>query len=191
MGTNTLASWLFLYRFLGCWLRRSKEELTQLPAVCVALILLMAVWSSACSAAGWVNVKKEDVISIHCPRRNAIFYVGEPIQFSVGQGCKRYEVRDYWGDIVDRGKYIGAMKKQPPGWYKVYLYGQDETMQGGATFVVFRRSDNFPVADDPQLVGGAHPAEDEVVRGITGMVPNDSWAEQRILLTFLNAWTLI
>ena len=37
-------------------------------------------------------------------RRNHVFYVGEPVSFKLdGKRLDRYEVRDYWGQMIDKG----------------------------------------------------------------------------------------
>ena len=65
-------------------------------------------------------------------RRNPIFSVGEKITFVVGgKPATRYEVRDYDG-VAGRsgagGRDRHAEGREPPGWYKLYVYG--DTDQG-------------------------------------------------------------
>lgn len=67
-------------------------------------------------------------------RRNPLFYVGENIAFKLTASPKlktppwdRYEVRDYWGEVLEKGPVAGEslpVKSQPPGWYKLYVFGK-------------------------------------------------------------------
>src|SRR5947209_8238984 len=77
---------------------------------------------------GWVNEQPADRVQLECGRRNPIFYVGQEIAFTVkGPSADRFEVRNYWGDVVAKGPVKSAavgVEKQPPGWYKLYVYGK-------------------------------------------------------------------
>ena len=109
-------------------------------------------------------------------KRNHIFYVGDPLTFTLGGASLTYEVRDYWGNLVNQGP-AGAsitIPSQPPGWYKLYVYGSGVTTNwgdivGGTTFVVFRNTAGFPARPAPSTSGGPDPMGDEVVSGLTGV----------------------
>ncbi len=76
---------------------------------------------------GWVNQMPKDIVKLDCGRRNPFFYVDEEVSFKVtGPAADRFEVRDYWGEIVNKGPFAATLnlKKQPLGWYKVYIYGK-------------------------------------------------------------------
>jgi hypothetical protein len=80
------------------------------------------------SSKGFLNDFPTDRVQLDCGRRNPFFYVGEEISFTLkGPPAGRFEVRDYWGEIVDKGPADGksiALKSQPPGWYKLYIFGK-------------------------------------------------------------------
>lgn len=143
---------------------------------------------------GWVNQFPKDMVKLDSGRRNPLFYVGEPIAFKLdGPSAERFEVRDFWGDVVDKGaaNRTLSLKQQPPGWYKLYIFGKPvgankeqgagraEAAQyrawygdavGGTTFVVFRDDPHFPKLPPP----GKYPdpnTGDEVMRGVSGMGP--------------------
>lgn len=140
-------------------------------------------------AQGWVKTMPSGMVQMDCGKRNPVFMVGEPIHFQIkGAGAVRFEVRNYTGDIVDKGvvaqgsadKGSGGgqlgLKAEPPGWYKVYVYGKvphppyGEEI-GGTTFVVFRKKPGFPDLAPIETTGGSYPSMDEPMRGVTGMGP--------------------
>src|SRR3954469_6000792 len=96
------------------------------------LLLLIAIsWTainvSQAFAGGWVDKRPAKMVQLDPGpgKRNPLFYVGEEIKFDLkGEGAERYEVRDFWGAIVDQGKAAPSitLKKQPAGWYKLYLF---------------------------------------------------------------------
>lgn len=69
-------------------------------------------------------------------KRNHVFYVGEAVTFELGSVADRYEVRNYYGDVVGQGPVVRSAGARPndapqitchvaqPGWYKLYLYGK-------------------------------------------------------------------
>lgn len=74
-----------------------------------------------------------DHVKVDSGKRNPLFYVGEPIGFQLTWGknikslpADRFEVRNYWGEVVDQGpaKDSLTLKSQPPGWYKLYLFAK-------------------------------------------------------------------
>jgi len=143
---------------------------------------------------GWVGQNPADMVKLDSGRRNPLFYVGENISFKLsGPAADRFEVRDFWGEIVDKGASNAAtlmLKHQPPGWYKLYVFGKpiaelatDPAKQameqyrqwygdavGGTTFVVLRDDPHFPKLPP----AGKYPdpnTGDEVMRGVSGMGP--------------------
>ncbi len=79
---------------------------------------------------GWQNGNPPDAVKLDPGRRNPLFYVGEAIRFQVvGPPANRFEVRDFWGEIVDKGPFSATLtiKAQPPGWYKLYVFGKPMT----------------------------------------------------------------
>lgn len=123
------------------------------------------------------------VANLDSGKRSNVFYVGEPISFRVDKPATRYEVRDYRANIVDKGSSTRSsnatlkLKAQPPGWYKLYIYGATnqgdfyENTLGGTTFVVFRRTAGFPSLPSREVSGGSHPSQEAPMRGVTGMGP--------------------
>jgi hypothetical protein len=75
---------------------------------------------------GWANQNPPDLVRLDAGRRNPFFYVGETVSFTAtGPAADRWEVRDYWGEIVDKGPFAATitLKPQPPGWYELYVFG--------------------------------------------------------------------
>jgi len=100
---------------------------------------------------GWQYKLPPDLVKINWKRRNPIFTVGEPLRFELDKPSTTFEVRDYWGHLVDRGaaNATTTLKAQPPGWYKLYLFGAKTTPEwgdvvGGTTFCVFRPDARIP-----------------------------------------------
>ncbi len=76
---------------------------------------------------GWLNDFPPDLVKVETTKRNPLFYVGEPIRFQLnGPPAARFEVRDFSGEIVDKGPAAAEikLKPQPAGWYKVYIFGE-------------------------------------------------------------------
>jgi hypothetical protein len=113
-------------------------------------------------------------------RRWNMFFVGEAVAFNLSGPVHGYEVRDYWGTVVEEGKGKGKtlpLAVRQPGWYKIYLFGEKAQppwgdIIGGTTFVIFRPNANFP---KPPAVGdtfgGTYPSMDEPLRGVCGIGP--------------------
>src|SRR5579871_5884872 len=135
--------------------------------------------ATTAKAQGWVKTLPPDLVTLDCGKRNPVFTVGQPITFLIrGSSATHYEVRDYWGESVDKGRAGSALmlKPEPPGWYKLALYG--DTVRppwgdavGGTTFVVFRNDPHFPPLPPKGVPGGSYPSMDEPMRGVTGMGP--------------------
>ncbi|HEV7401876.1 MAG TPA: hypothetical protein VGO11_03080 [Chthoniobacteraceae bacterium] len=82
---------------------------------------------------GFLHQLPIDQVKVDCGKRNPLFYVGEPIAFQLtgpanlkGLPAERFEVRSYWGDVVDQGPAAASitLKSQPAGWYKLYLFAK-------------------------------------------------------------------
>lgn len=116
-------------------------------------------------------------------RRNHVFYVGQAVNFTSTVAIASYQVRDYYGNLVDQGVGTGPLPQTltlnvvNPGWYKLYLYGSVDQGSpwgkniGGTMFVIFRNTANFPALPAVGTSGGAVSAEDEIMRGVTGLGP--------------------
>ena len=99
-------------------------------------------------------------------RRSNIFYVGEPVKFTLkGNAAVRYEVRDYYGNVVDKGTpaEVTTLNVKEPGWYKLYLYGAEKVEPwgdsvGGTMFAIIRDDPNFPRLPDGSEPGGEYAA---------------------------------
>src|SRR6185312_3247075 len=99
---------------------------------------------------GWSWKLPPDLVTPESNRRNNVFYVGEPVKFRIGGVAKSFEVRDYWGNLVDSGPSSTAtvVKVTQPGWYKLYVYGWESRPEwgdilGGTNFVIFRNNPHF------------------------------------------------
>lgn len=145
----------------------------------LAAAFFLAAAASPVAAGGWSWKLPPDLVTADSGKRNHVFYVGEPVAFRLtGKAAVRYEVRDYWGEVVDRGAAGDGfpVKVERPGWYKLYLFGKESRepwgeVVGGTTFVIFRKDARFPDLPAKDEPGGTHPALDEVMRGVTGMGP--------------------
>lgn len=148
-------------------------------------LLLSVPLSSAKAAGGWQFQTPPVVVTATTTHRSNIFYIGQPISFSLqGSGATTYQVRDYWGNIVDQGSVDTniAVNVSAPGWYKLYLYGTTAvasygTAVGGTTFVILRDDPHFPALPDKSLAYGygLGPkndfAADAPTRGVLRMGP--------------------
>ena len=102
-----------------------------------------------------------------------------------GPAAASYEVRDYWGELVDQGPAARAitLKVKQPGWYKLYVYGKEATKEwgdvvGGTMLVIFRRNPNFPELP-PKGTPGGGGTEDEVMRGVSRHGPAAAFGQRR------------
>ena len=127
------------------------------------------------AAAGWVSGQAPDTVSLLSGKRANIFYAGEPVRFTQKGGpAARYEVRDYYGSVVDRGAApeTVTLNVKVPGWYKLYLYGADGAAEsvGGTMFAIFRNDPRFPPLPPSEEPSG-DPAQDVPTRSILGIGP--------------------
>ena len=128
---------------------------------------------------GWSWKLPPDHSQPQSEKRNNVFYVGEPVVFKLEKASVKYEVRDFWGTLVDKGAASPAttINVKTPGWYKLYVYGNETRKEwgdvvGGTTFVIFRQNPNFPPLPGKDFNEGAYyPSMDETMRGVTGMGP--------------------
>ena len=148
-------------------------------------LLLGTPLGSAKAAGGWLFQPPPVVVTATTTHRSNIFYVGQPVSFALnGSGATTYQVRDYWGNIVDQGaasKNI-AINVSAPGWYKLYLYGITSiptygSAVGGNTFVIMRDDPHFPALPAQSLAYGYglgpnnDYAADAPTRGLLRMGP--------------------
>jgi hypothetical protein len=154
-----------------------------------ALVLLFAVIATGAGVetvhpeparvGGWQWANPANWVSLNSGKRNHVFYVGEPLTFTLGGSASTYEVRNYYGAVVDQGAAGGSItiKTLPPGWYKLYLYGSssDATFgdaRGGTMFVVFRNNANFPARQPTSNTYTPEQLGDEVASGLCGVGPD-------------------
>ncbi len=112
-------------------------------------------------------------------KRNNVFYVGEPVTFSLPYAAGEfYQVRDYYGVIVDQGpiSYQAlSVNVTNPGWYKLYLYRTASTgglqVAGSTMFTIFRNDPNFPPRPANPNEFGGNSSNDEILRGLVGLGP--------------------
>ncbi|MCW3051808.1 MAG: hypothetical protein JWN14_978 [Chthonomonadales bacterium] len=124
-------------------------------------VILTGIWSGSVRAQGkvgsphpepartkgWSWKLPPDLVTPDSGKRNHVFTVGESLAFHLDRAAVSYEVRDYWGNLVDKGAAGTGftVRSQPPGWYKLYLYGSVSRPEwgdvvGGTTFAVFRKT---------------------------------------------------
>jgi hypothetical protein len=127
---------------------------------------------------GWSWKTPPDQVRPVSGKRSHLFYVGEPVTFKLAAAAVTYEVRDYWGELVDHGPAGPAitLPVKTPGWYKLYVYGQEARKEWGdivgtTTFVIFRNDPRFPALPPAAVPGGTYPSMDEPLRGVLGMGP--------------------
>lgn len=149
----------------------------------LAVIVLVTGLSLLCSPlfAGWSSdLPRTNLVTAVSGKRNNVFYVGQPVQFTFNKsGAVRYEVRDYYGEMVDQGPVQAqiTLNVHKPGWYKLYLYGAVSqepwgAVVGGTTFVIFRNTPGFPDLPAANVgPGGSYYSMDSQMRGVIGAGP--------------------
>lgn len=93
----------------------------------VLFCALLVLSASSARAGGWVGQFPKNLMKPDSGRRNHVFYAGEPLTFKLeGKRLDRYEVRDYWGNLLDQGPAAETvrLKAALPGWYKLYVYAK-------------------------------------------------------------------
>lgn len=155
---------------LSPFLRRSS---VLLPAVAACVIPTLT------AKAAWQWQLPPTVVELQSSRRNNVFYVGDAVAFKLNQsGATRYEIRDYYGNLVEQGPLSGNVLSptvKAPGWYKVYLRGTDQGFPWGDTvgatmFTIIRNDPNFPKMPAAGTYGG-EGLIDEIMRGVFGYGP--------------------
>lgn len=149
-------------------------------------VLFAFALSSLCPQIGksWSSTPPPIVATLSCPKRNNVFYLGEQPKFNVTPEAVRYEVRDYYGNLVDQGNIAASTSSvsfgvnvAQAGWYKLYLYGSKDqgkpwgTSVAGTTFVIFRNNPNFPALPPAGTTGSSRISDDEIMREVTAMGP--------------------
>jgi fibronectin type 3 domain-containing protein len=134
---------------------------------------------------GWISDAYPNRIDVMWDRRNQIYYVGEPVNITQRHGGwsgQHYEIRNYWGEVVDEGTLTGMSVRanvSEPGWYTLQVYhangaenGVLRDVAGGVQFVIFRNDARFPNAKNLNVdtVRG-DKMEDEISRAIIGIGP--------------------
>jgi hypothetical protein len=140
------------------------------------------VQGTASYAGGWSWKTPPNGVTLDNGKRAMIFTVHEPIIFTIkGMSATHYKVRDYYGAIVDKGPAATSLtvKPLPPGWYKLYVYGDVDQGDpwgksvGDACFAVFRADPDhhFPALADKSVPGGMDGTGDQPTRDYSGMGP--------------------
>ena len=121
----------------------------------------------------WHWASRKDAVKPDSGKLHHTFFVGEKVTFALGPSAKTYEVRDYWGKLVDQGpagEQI-TVNVQQLGWYKLYVYGEVFApwgdVVGGTTFSIFRKDGRFP--ELPPV--GTKTYGGQLMRAVTGMGP--------------------
>ena len=130
--------------------------------------------------AAWQSTPPPIAINVQSNRRGHVFYKGDVISFSLsGAGESRYEIRDYYGNLVDQGAVTGTSivpAVRQPGWYKLNFFGNDQglpfgTSVGSSMFCIIRDDSNFPKMPAPGTYGG-DGLIDAVTRGVFAYGPS-------------------
>ena len=137
--------------------REAASRLRLAAVVSAIFLLVFSVFVPRAEAQGWVFNNPPNAVTISA-KRNNVFYVGEPVCLWVsGSSATNFEVRDYFGNLVDSGTIPDTSiisKVSAPGWYKVYVYGATDQgppwgkVVGGTTFTIIRPNANFPGMPD-------------------------------------------
>jgi len=154
-----------------------------------SLLLVLLLASQVQVLAGWDWDTISNPVTADSGKRSNVFFEGEPVQFHLtccpkaGWPCQameatRYEVRDYYGNLVDQGAASATITPAVvrPGWYKLYLYGDvDQGSWGkvlaGTTFCIFRNRVGFPPLPDKSVASGSYSSMDTPLRGLIGAGP--------------------
>ncbi len=135
--------------------------------------------------AAWQSQPPPVSVSVASNRRNHVFYKNDVVSFTLNKtGATKYEIRDYYGNVVEQGPVSGtviAPAVRQLGWYKLNLIGADQGMPfgtsvGSSMFCIIRDDANFPKMPPPGTYGGEGLLEN-VTRGVFG------WGPQRHAVT--------
>ncbi len=128
--------------------------------------------------AGWTKDAPPDWTAPKSGHRSHVFTRGQAVVFELGAAAVTYEVRDYWGELVDSGAASASttIKAAQPGWYKLYVYGKESRpawgdIVGATTFVIVRDHQGFPALPDASVSNGYYPSMDQPMRAFLGMGP--------------------
>jgi hypothetical protein len=161
--------------------RAEKASLRSGTKLWLALLLFFSsvIFGQAQAGGGWLPKTPPGTLTARFRQHNAIFKVGQPVTFLTSGPTDGYQVRNYYGEIVDEGRVSlsTAIEDLPPGWYKLYfktrvVNAPDGIILGGPSFVVFRENENFPDLPKTHLFLGSDPSMDAPVRGVLGMGPD-------------------
>ena len=145
---------------------------------CLLIFLTLLAFSSPVSA-GWLWEWPANVVTITSAKRNHVFYVGEEVRFTLNRSSAvRYEVKNYYGELVDSGDSVPltlTLNVTDPGWYKLYLFGSQNQdpwgySVGGTTFCIFRNDPRFPQIPK-NAPNGSHSSVDLPARALVGIGP--------------------
>ena len=144
-----------------------------------AVAVLLQVFTASVFGSGFSYTPPPNSITIKSAKRSHIFFVGEVVQFQISAPANRYEVRDYYGNLVDQNTISGTsfpVKVTDPGWYKLDIFGTIDQGQpwgqvvANTMFCIFRNKAGFP--EVPPTEPNAYAlVDDEAIRGVTGMGP--------------------
>ena len=150
----------------------------------VALRVLLGVvfFNVGRCAADWSTQPPPNYAAATTANRSNIFFVGDQVQYTVGAGVTSYEVRDYYGNMVENGPHDPGstslnLSTSALGWYKLYLYGSQDQgapwnyIVGGSIFTIVRNNPNFPPLAAPGDPGGWYPDSDDQLLGFIGLGP--------------------
>ncbi|MEI6872213.1 MAG: hypothetical protein WCL08_08015, partial [Verrucomicrobiota bacterium] len=113
--------------------------------------------------AAWQSQPPPVSVSVASNRRNHVFYKNDVVSFTLNKtGATKYEIRDYYGNVVEQGPVSGnviAPAVRQLGWYKLNLIGADQGMPfgtsvGSSMFCIIRDDANFPKMPPPGTYGG-------------------------------------
>lgn len=167
------------------WPPQKTSQLSFFPMFLLAWIrpfaaaLAIHLFTATLFGGGFFHTPPPNALTIQSAKRSHIFYVGEVVQFQISAATNRYEVHDYYGNLVDQNTISGtsfAIKVTDPGWYKLDVFGTIDQGQpwgqlvGGTMFCIFRNKAGFP-ALPPQDADAYNFVDDQAIRGVTGMGP--------------------
>ncbi len=129
------------------------------------------------------------------PVRNNIYYDDDVVTFALLGGSlvgSTYEVRDYYGDVIDSGPAANPLVIDNPGagWYRLYIkravsHATWKFSQGSASFMVWRRDERFPdLPDTPDVEptnnysGGEVPMTCTLMAHVERLSVNDATAPE-------------
>ncbi|MGH7213862.1 MAG: PA14 domain-containing protein, partial [Tepidisphaeraceae bacterium] len=141
----------YVYRVVALGQSGASSSDASYPIIANTLGIQYTNHAEPTRTGGWSWELAPNTVWPDSGKRNNIFYVGEQVSFRLGAAARKYEVRDYEGNLVASGNAsaLTNLGVTQPGWYKLYLFGDQTTAQwgdvvGATTFVIFRDDPNFP-----------------------------------------------